>query len=466
MTSLNYLRLLGLKTLLPLCLLALGLHTQAQDNPAADSGDKAINGRATYDVRKVEDASGLNTTRTLDRLLPDDAPLRVRWALPLSGAQAKRIHVPPQNAELRYVVVETVQNDLIAVRRDNGEAVWWVKCQEPVLGDIFFGSHSILFVSGGRIIRIEKMSGDLIWNVSLPFPAASGPAAIEDGRNNIMVVVPGLDRGVYGFDVMSEDWSPEGGADVAKRAKIAVTLHHYRQLWRYNVDGVISNNMIFSGVRVFSGCWNKTIYGIDVTGAALRGSPERVWKYPANAGSQATPLADGPYILVSSLDGNLYCLDRQSGGLVWRYVAADKLYTRSQLFYDEVIDHTYLAQKVGRNGPLLCLDRISGDPLWQYDRGVEIIGRQIQDNADRKMRMLMLLSEENGGIAAVRVSAPDKRDSKARESDYLRQKYSPATVAWRIENAPFASYAANAYEPYVFCLTNDRGTLCALESNE
>lgn len=466
MTSLNYLRVLGLKTLLPLCLLALGLQAQAQDKVAADSGAKSTAGRATYDVSKVEDASGLNTTRTFDRLLPDDSPLRVRWALPLAGAQAKRIHVPPQAADLRYVVVETVQNDLIAVRRDNGEAVWWVKCQEPVLGDIFFGSHSILFVSGGRIVRLEKMSGDVIWNVLLPFPAASGPTAIEDGRNNIMVVVPGLDRGVYGFDVMSEEWSPEGSDDIAKRAKVAVTLHHYRQLWRYNAEGVIGNNMIFSGVRVFSGCWNNTIYGIDVTGAALRGSPEKVWKYPAKAGSQATPVADGPYIIVSSLDGNVYCLDRQSGGLVWRYVASDKLYRRAQLFYDEVIDQTYLAQKVGRSGPLLCLDRVGGDPLWQYDRGVEVVGRQIQDNADRNLRMLMLVSEEDGGIAAVRVSAPDKRDSKTKENDYLRQRYNPATVAWRVEKAPFVNYAANAYEPYVFCLSSDRSALCALEANE
>lgn len=432
----------------------------AIDKKAAESTEKA-----TYSLTKGP-TNALGTTRRYDNLLAADAPLRVRWSLPIGGAKIRRLTVPADDSGLKYLLVETEQNDLVAVRRDNGEALWWVKCAAPIFGNIFVGNYSVMFISQGRIVRLERMSGDVIWNVQLPFAPSAGPCAMEDNEKNVMVFVPGMDRGVYGFDITSEVWPPKNSDTTIRKSDFAVELHYYRPLWKFFSAGVVGNSMLYYDNRVFTGCWNDRIYGLNLNGATNNGRPEDVWEFRPRSGAESAPVTDGIYIFVASLDNNLYCLNRQSGTLIWRYVAEDRLYATPQIAFDKENEKVFIIQKVGKNGALICMRRDDGTPIWQSARGTTVVAAQQDDNANPMLRRVLVVATDDGMLNGVCASAPDKRTKEQKALDQQQQTVPEATLAWSIANVPFSGFASNTYDPYIFAISQDGQAVIALEKND
>lgn len=429
---------------------------------AAENGDA---NQATYAISKVAALSSLSPTVAYDNLLSADDELKVRWSLPIAGATIKRVVVPPKAANVKFLLVETDQHDLIALRRDNGQALWWVKLTHEIYGNVFVGGYSVMFVSNGRIIRLEKMSGDIVWNINLPFAPSAGPVAIDEAETGVMVIMPGLDRITYGFDVQSELWPPKNGIDGLKRNDFQVNLKHLRILWRYQTDGIITNPYLLYNDRVFSGSWTNEVYGISLDGAAENGSPEGVWEFRTRRGCRATPVGDGPYIYVSSLDNTLYCLDSTGGSKVWRYIADDSLYSSAQLFRDEARDESVVVQKVGTGGELIALNIASGKPLWSHKTGKGIVGVLDVENEDVKLRRIAITSDEDGYLSALAPFAPDTRSKEQKEADYKEDILAPAKVLWRVKADKFSGFADNTYDSMVFGISADKRAVVALEEN-
>ncbi len=422
-------------------------------------------GQATWDASTQPTAS-LVTSRQFDQLLPADAPLRVRWALPLPNATVRHITLAPAEVEYKLFLVETVQNDLIALRQDNGEAVWWVKLPGAVHGDLTVGRFSVVLTTEGRFIRLDRATGNIIGNIELPFAPASGPTIMEEDEHNQIFFITGMDRGVYAFDISKDIWPPKGTDSRISTADLAIELSHYRQLWKFATDAIVQTTPILNDTHLVFGSWGKKIYGVNLTGDYANGKPENFWEFRTRSGCQAPAVADGPSILAACTDGTLYSLARSDGSLSWRYFAPDALYRSPELLTDNGLDKSYVLQKAGKNGSLVCLDRIGGTPLWQHDTGVTVLGKLQLEEHDPLLRFAALIQTEGGSIDCVRVSAPDTRDPAAKARDEASQNLRRANVAWSIPATSFGFFASNQLSGLIFCATADGAALCVLEESK
>lgn len=453
------------------------LHAQEPVKPAPDYNDAGLKGqdliqaraaqapgRATWNIAKMP-TEGLVTTRQFDQLLPPEAPMRLRWALPMNEMRIRHLTLPPASAGVKYLLVETEQNDLIALRQDNGEALWWVKNPEKITGEIYVGKLSLLYVTGGRFVSLEKNSGDIKENVDLPFAPASGPAAIEEDEDSQIFFITGMDRGVYGFDVAQTIWPPKGNQANITQAEVSIVIDNYRQLWRFSADGVVASTPVVNDRFLVFGTWDKRIYGIDVTSDYTMGRPSVYWDRPTRGGCEASGVADGPNVLIPSLDGNLYSLCRTDGSLSWRYVAPDRLFFSPQLITDSELNKVYVLQKSGRQGPLICLDRVNGTGIWQHDTGVKIIGVLMLENHDARLRAASLILTQDGNVDCVQLSAPDTRTEEQKKEDEAYQNLRRASIAWSLPAKNFNRFATNQQNGFLFCTTVDGSAVCMLEEN-
>lgn len=422
-------------------------------------------GQATWDVSQ-QPSSGLVTSRQFDQLLPVDAPIRVRWALPLPNAKVRKISLPPADINYRLFLVETEQHDLIALRQDNGEAAWWVKLPGTVQGEIGFSHLSIVLCCEGRFIRLDRGTGKVVNNIDLPFAPASGPSILEENDQNHLFFITGMDRGVYAFTVAKSIWPPKGTESNISTADVSVELSHYSQTWKFTADGIVQNQPVLNDTRLIFGSWNKRVYGINLTGDNNNGQPSEYWEFRTRGSCQAAAVSDGPSSLLACTDGTLYSLSRGDGSLSWRYFAPDALLVAPQLLNDRDLEKSYALQKSGRNGPLICLDRISGNPLWQHDAGVKVLSRLKLEDHNPQLRFAAMVLTENGGIDCVQVSAPDARGADAKARDEASQNLRRASVAWSVPAQGFGLFAANAESPLVFCATADGSALCVLEESK
>lgn len=421
-------------------------------------------GQSTFDISRGS-AETLVTSRQFDRLLSPDAAMRVRWALPMPGSVIRRVFFPPKEADVKYVLIETMQNDLIAVRQDNGDAVWWVKLPAQLTGDPFIGRTSVCLVSGGRFVRLERMSGDIMVTIDLPFSPSAGPAAVEVDEKYQAFFVPGADRGVYAFDVSKDVWPPKVNDTGLRQGDVSVVMNHFRQLWRFSALGVVAVSPVVNDNQLVFGCWGNHIYGVNLNGDFTNGKPSVFWDFRSRGGCEAAAVADGPSVLIPSTDGNLYSLTRSDGTLSWRFVAPEKLFFSPQLLTDKELDKPFVVQKSGRNGALFCLNRVTGDPLWQHDRAIRVVGVMALDDNNPERRFGAVVVTEDATLECIRVSAPDTRTASQKAADESSQSLRRANIAWSVPVQSFRSFAANAQSSTVFCTTADGSALCALEEN-
>ena len=435
------------------------IHDIAVANPRSSS----------HDVTPGGDLNMLTPTQAVGKLLPANSPLLVRWALPLKDALVRRLSVPPFSVkgQYRFFLVETDQNDLIAVRMDNGAPLWWIKTPAPIFGEIFFNERSIHFICASRLVALEKNSGDIRWNVQLPCAPAAGPAAHSASSDKEIIFITGMNRKVYCLDIIQEAW-PSSKQKQVFSSNFSVNIVEPRILWQYRLMGVSTHTPVFDDNCLYVGSHKKRLYGIMSSGDSItNGAPgdENVWIERTNGDNIAAPVTEGPHIIFPSLDHYLYCLTDEKGGVVWKYMAAAPLTVSPQLLYDEDnLDRCFcLTQRVG-DADLLGIDNKNGTPLWQHDKGMRIVGIAFDERSRTpENRFLALSYDSDSHISAIMPMAKDTRSEEDKNNDNALQRAMTAKIAWRMPVSAFTEFAANNHSHFVFCATADRKTVCVLE---
>ena len=77
------------------------------------------------------------------------------------------------------------------------------------------------------------------------------------------------------------------------------------------------------------------------------------------------PSVDGQRVYFPSADGNLYCLDAESGSLVWSFLAKDSLKATPVIAGDRIVVS-------GLDHYIYCVDKHTGTLLWKYQTGFEV----------------------------------------------------------------------------------------------
>ena len=421
--------------------------------------------KATYKLEHSKDMAFLKTSTQYYRALSASSPLKVNWALPMQNGIVKRISIPDEGSDLLSMLVETDNNDLIAIRRDNGEALWSLKLLKPIMGDICFGKFFILFVTDGRAVCLERISGDVLWNINLPFAPSAGPTAAEDGEDTLIVVIPGLDKAVYCFDVVKEAWPGKNSAAFGHKDNFSINIDYYRPRWTFSTESVVTSNPVYDDGMVFAGGWGNEIYGMSINSRAFNGQPNTYWKHRIRDGAVASAVVEGPNVMFPCLDHILYCFTTDEGALLWRYFATESLHFSPQLFNDKNLDKIYAMQKVGKSGPVVAIDPIGGKAIWRLENVDSVVAKIESNETKRELRSVAIFKGPNGKLTAVKVSAPDERTLEQKKADEEKQHPRSPSVLWSIDT-PFANFVNNCYESNIYCTNADGSVLYALEEND
>jgi len=448
---------------------------------------------ASYDLKKGGDLQTLTPTQAVGRLLPADAALRVRWALPIKNTTIRRLYIPPyavsgmgKNEQestrgYKFFVVETEEHDIIAVRGDTGVPVWWVKAPEEIFGEVCFGQENVHFICGNRLIAIERMSGQVSWNVALPFAPAAGPTVFDitkdrestkagkDGADpEAHVFLSSMNRQLYSLDVVKEIWPPERLRQ-RTNSKFAVELFILRTRWQYPLAGVSNHAPVYNDdyCYVYASCGAPYFYGITLSEGSVGGKPDKnkSFQYKMMGKGGAAPAYDQNSVFCPSLDHYLYCMDCRGDKQVWRYMASEPLYSTPQFIMDQETERCVgVVQRVGDSKMLVWLDYFSGKPLWQHDHGKMIVGVTV-DVPRVKPELLTITWDTDGFLRSLACTAPDKRTPEQIKNDDLNQRHRTAEVVWSVDAKGFTNFMPNNYGNYIFCTTADRKMVCVLEKS-
>jgi outer membrane protein assembly factor BamB len=156
-------------------------------------------------------------------------------------------------------------------------------------------------------------------------------------------------------------WNPQA---LANGGKIA---------WKANL-GAGYSGVAISGNRVFT-MGNKAnkdiVYALNITDGAI------LWQhaYPCDAGSyagpRATPATDGKLVYTLGRDGQLFCLNAESGAVKWqKNLITDFQANNLEWGFSAspVIKDHMLLLNAGEHG--LVLDRMTGEKIWASPAGV------------------------------------------------------------------------------------------------
>src|SRR5918993_4524332 len=77
------------------------------------------------------------------------------------------------------------------------------------------------------------------------------------------------------------------------------------------------------------------------------------------------PSVAGDRVYFGSADGNLYCLDKRDGTLIWRFKTEDSLKATPTIAGDKIIAS-------GLDHYVYCLNAADGPLIWKYKTGFEI----------------------------------------------------------------------------------------------
>ncbi len=152
------------------------------------------------------------------------------------------------------------------------------------------------------------------------------------------------------------------------------------QKWAFNTTfPVVSSPAVVNG-KVYTGADSGSIYCLDAaTGSQLWKtfaggiSNNVIWNSIAVVQVRSSPIVYGGKVYVGSLDGNLYCLDANSGNVLWKYQTKGPIYVAPTVVGNAVyFPSTTGGYPIGwgptvTNGTLYKLDANSGTVIWQKD---------------------------------------------------------------------------------------------------
>jgi hypothetical protein len=223
--------------------------------------------------------------------------------------------------------------------------------------------------------------------------------------------------------------------DAGRVSAIDLSKTYSRIIWQFMAlgAGVSSTPGYYQGT-LFAAGQNGLVYAVNESGLAVWSAPFR-----ANGGVVAPVKADDAGVYVSSTDRILYCLDRSSGRIKWRYFA-DQPLTESAILSGNTV------YQIVPNVGLVAIERLQGNlnrtPKWMV-RGVT---RWLSEDAQNVYALaadgfMVALDKETGapafrsGSGAATVFATNTRDgtifAATRDGRVLgiRPVLTPGTIA-------------------------------------
>lgn len=199
-------------------------------------------------------------------------------------------------------------------------------------GPCIVNQKTLIYCNSVGIIKALKIgSNRVIWQNRVQGPIYSTPVA---GKS--VVAVGTVDGKIIGFD-----------------------LRHGNKLWEVEVGTPVLADGILENEYLYIGGGSTAFYKIEMTGGKV------IWKFSGIAGLiQGQPALSEKRVVFGAWDRHLYCLDKNTGELVWKWNNGKP----QQLYSPGNIVPAIANGKVFLVAPDRCitsLDLISGKQIWR-----------------------------------------------------------------------------------------------------
>jgi len=130
-------------------------------------------------------------------------------------------------------------------------------------------------------------------------------------------------------------------------------------LWRQALPGVVSSPVMHSGL-IYVGAEDKKLYAFEYGGTKV----SMAWSYDLSGACRMKPCISkkGNSILVSTIDGFVYSVDRSSGKYEWNFVIKNAGYSA---IVSKIIDNEEYFFVGSDSGYMHCINS-KGNAIWQF----------------------------------------------------------------------------------------------------
>lgn len=151
----------------------------------------------------------------------------------------------------------------------------------------------------------------------------------------------------------------------------AIDANTATELWTFRTESWVKSTVAVVNGKLYTGADDGNIYCLDAT------TGNKLWE--TNAGgikitsvdisfigsihSRSSPMVVGDRVYVGALDGNLYCLDTNSGNVIWEFQTGGPIQATPTIVDNEIYIPTSTPIP---NGTLYKLD-INGNVIWQKE---------------------------------------------------------------------------------------------------
>lgn len=271
------------------------------------------------------------------------------------------------------VYIGAYDNNLYALRSENGEMLWKCPSEGGVVGKPLVLEDAIYFGSeDSNIYAVSQRNGKAQWKFPTGGPIRSSPVHAED-----FLYVGSDDGFLHAIHLINKKdiWRFDAGSPIrsgpcldnnsvaigTEAGDVFLVDFHGEMRWRYRCRrSVLASPVIFQDVLIV-GSMDSILYGLDLKS----GWP--VWRFRMNRAIVSSPaIADG-MVFAGSADGIFYCLSLSNGKEIWRYDCKEQISGSALIHKDSV----FFGDSAGRFN---CLEYKTGRFRWSYQTGGPITG--------------------------------------------------------------------------------------------
>ena len=244
------------------------------------------------------------------------------------------------SADENVVVVQSRSGLTTVFDITNGRKLWAVQVSrvDAMSFPAITNDELVLIVSGTSMYALQKFSGKLAWNFTLPSSPSTSPG-IDDER----VYVGARDGSVYAFNLRR----------IRKFYNDRLLPKYSPQTrdWRYKAFKEVTTPPISTGRTVNFASRGGSLYSVTTTDRKLS------WQFETDFPISAPMGESRNYLFLPSEDFKLYCLHKDSGITRWVYNAGLEIRTQPQVMEEDVF-------LTPAHGGLHVVDRLSGKRKW------------------------------------------------------------------------------------------------------
>jgi len=287
-------------------------------------------------------------------------------------AEAAFISTPVSDGNSLFLT--DIEGNIYSLDLTNGAVNWMISISNSFESSpLVSGSTLICITLDGRIMAINKKNGNIIWENTLEGRIISSPVAL-----------PGKDIYLGSYDSHMYALSPDDGQIVWKYKtgsyiNGSVSLID-EMLYFGGCDGVI-RCVNTEGIDIFSidresympgspAAVGNSIYSAHYDGSISAISTDEsriIWS--VNPGEKesfsSTPAADNQNVYIGGKSGRFFAFNGETGKQIWTFLSGGSIesgamITENQVWFGSADHYVY------------CLDKESGELLFSYDTGAPV----------------------------------------------------------------------------------------------